>query len=84
VGSTGQLILPCTGLKAITELRDSLAAAWGTSTERGLPSLPNARGIRGMGATGFAQVAGRPWVYKLATGGGITRNGEKSSWGSPL
>ena len=21
-----------------------------------------------MGATGFAQVAGRPWVYKLATG----------------
>jgi hypothetical protein len=44
--SVSYVPLPCTGLRAITALRDSLATAWSTSTELGIPSLPNVRKSR--------------------------------------
>jgi hypothetical protein len=44
--SVSYVPLPCTRLRAITALRDSLATAWSTSTELGIPSLPNVRKSR--------------------------------------
>jgi hypothetical protein len=78
--------LPCTGLKAKTALRDSFAAAWGTSTEPGISSLPNARksrvGYRMTRATRWESVAGNHAqavdIYTHATGG-VAMVGEVSS-----
>jgi hypothetical protein len=62
----GRHPLPREQTAAILALRDSLAAAW--ALRRITDFLPHlTRGIHGIGATGFAQIAGRPWVYKRAT-----------------